>query len=306
MASHRVSKPTRMTGDAGIAMGHWGGYRTPRTHWSGCAMSHSVRWMVVCLALLGVGLQACESGDPATDEKNALDDGMIDSGDVSAIVDLGSDTESVDFDAVRDDLGTSTHDGSQDDPSISDVPSIDGAVTDSFGELAPLGAACTVARDCATGLCATGLPGGYCSAECGYQDCPESGVCTDTGVGRMCWKPCVSHEDCRADYACIPTEQPHCVPRGDTPVYGTCSDSGNCDGTGCLHLACGADQHKCQIGTCTLACSDTTTCPGTGKCADLGGGFLYCFIPCESSWDCEIYETCSTAANGKYCRPNSL
>lgn len=84
-----------------------------------------------------------------------------------------------------------------------------------------LGQPCSSDRDaCEGGTCLTefesGLPGSYCTyvgcdpdmadGDAGADGCPGDGVCIDVGTIALCLDGCADDADCRAHYACVPSD----------------------------------------------------------------------------------------------------
>src|SRR5688572_26215229 len=88
--------------------------------------------------------------------------------------------------------------------------------------LANIGQACAEARDCRSGQCFTELDSegsfsgwseGACFDDCTEtEECPTGSACVSFGVVAYCLASCDSHDDCREDYACYPTEPSICLP----------------------------------------------------------------------------------------------
>jgi len=66
-----------------------------------------------------------------------------------------------------------------------------------------IGAACTEPGQCTSGLCATILPGGYCTQGCDLQGCPSGSVCREVNGFPFCLQACGSKDECRSGYSCI-------------------------------------------------------------------------------------------------------
>ena len=105
--------------------------------------------------------------------------------------------------------------GGGDNPPPSDSMSMGGAIDGEGGAPGqnmeedvpgPLGDSCGVHRDCASGFCVAGLPGGYCTEACQTsEDCGAEGSCWEVGPARrLCLLNCEEDADCRVDegYVC--------------------------------------------------------------------------------------------------------
>ncbi|MBV71757.1 MAG: hypothetical protein CMH52_10495 [Myxococcales bacterium] len=100
-----------------------------------------------------------------------------------------------------------------------------------------LGAACTQNSDCETGLCFTGMPGGYCSKVCeSAADCGATGSCWTLGQqDRICLLNCTDSSECRdgegyvcdGDNTCFPS-----APSGGSSGGGDASGEGRGVGPG--------------------------------------------------------------------------
>jgi hypothetical protein len=83
-----------------------------------------------------------------------------------------------------------------------------------------VGGACHRASDCvgSTAMCASTLPGGYCSLDCTLNAaaCPSSSLCmrVEGALSAQCYARCLADTDCRAGYACaVVGAAGVCVPR---------------------------------------------------------------------------------------------
>ncbi len=81
-----------------------------------------------------------------------------------------------------------------------------------------LGAACQSNDDCDTGLCVTGLPGGYCSNTCsGAGDCGPNGSCWNLGAPeQLCLKNCTEDSQCRGSDGYVCDSDGTCYPGGNS------------------------------------------------------------------------------------------
>ena len=74
-----------------------------------------------------------------------------------------------------------------------------------------VGASCSTGMDCDGGVCVTGWPSGYCSAQCSQSvACPGGSTCyqlnSSQGPVLVCLDDCASSADCRPGYACVVTQ----------------------------------------------------------------------------------------------------
>ena len=148
-----------------------------------------------------------------------------------------------------------------------------------------LGQPCSTDEDaCAGGTCLTefesGQPGSYCTyvgcdptladGDGGADGCPGDGVCVDAGTEGICLDGCADEVDCRADYACVPSD-----PTDDTSptaCLGACETDD----------ACANDDFECNLGT--------GLCRAAFDSADIGE-------PCDASSDFCDGGTCITEAD---------
>ncbi len=79
---------------------------------------------------------------------------------------------------------------------------------------AALGAACNIHRDCESGFCLAGLPGGYCTQACQEsEDCGPTGSCWNMGgAQRLCLLNCDDSTDCREDDGYVCDRNNACAP----------------------------------------------------------------------------------------------
>ncbi len=72
-----------------------------------------------------------------------------------------------------------------------------------------LGESCAQNGDCASASClpeSTGFPGGYCTAPCSNNGCPDNGECVsnyDPTGASTCVSTCRGNTDCRNGYLCV-------------------------------------------------------------------------------------------------------
>jgi hypothetical protein len=182
----------------------------------------------------------------------------------------------------------------------------------------PVGAACAGDGDCNGGLCATDLPGGYCTqTACDTTPCPSGSVCFNIGGGESaCFKSCTSPSECRVSegYTCDADDT--CYPDTTTPSDGgtTTTDGGGATGTGAVGAACTAG-NQCAGGGCLqlpggyctmMGCSSSRPCPTGSTCFGIGNSQTACFKNCTSPSECRESEgytcdsdnTCYTGPSG--------
>ncbi len=181
------------------------------------------------------------------------------------------------------------------------------------GANAGVGAACTSAAQCNSGLCLTAeqasFPDGYCSASCGtqLQSCEPGSACYELTSGvSVCLKSCGSDGDCRQGYFCDGEDAEHnltggCVPRCDSD--GQCGDGLHCDATSGACLA-GAGAPG-PVGSFCAGASDCIS----GNCAsdwpngycttappcDVTGPNNRCLAGCTSDYECRSGYACGEA-----------
>ena len=157
---------------------------------------------------------------------------------------------------------------------------------------APIGAACTAADDCASGLCSSGAdyPGGYCSlAACSATSCPSGAACIP-GTPNLCLASCLDDSDCRQ------ADGYGCDGRGVCTLAQVCErDCGGraCgdDGCGGACGACDSGEH-CEDGACVADC--TPDC-ASRECGDDGCGGQ-CDV-CDADETCNAFGRCVSARN---------
>lgn len=70
--------------------------------------------------------------------------------------------------------------------------------------LKPVGGVCSANAECATGLCDTASPGGYCTAQCTTDSqCGSNGKCLAGTKSSLCLAKCTSSSYCRTGYSCV-------------------------------------------------------------------------------------------------------
>lgn len=132
-----------------------------------------------------------------------------------------------------------------------------------------IGDSCGTSSDCAGELCASFLPGGYCTRACELNACPPGSQCRNVDGVLMCLFECASDNDCRVaeGYSCIAGVcDVLCTNNNECQSWEVCS-AGRCQvatGNGGLGDGCttGAD---CQSSWCV----DTGS---GGVCSELCGG----------------------------------
>jgi hypothetical protein len=193
-----------------------------------------------------------------------------------------------------------------------------------------VGEACATDADCMgeAGTCltedATGLPGGYCSAECvDDADCPHDADCVMLAPGfLMCLAPCdlAAADACtRRGYGCAPGADPgspgHCLPGceadDDCASGQRCDRSGGFGGAGACYTEgaalgdpCATDADCAMGGFCrttkpdgycvTVGCDyeTNTGCPGDGQCL-MPSRFAICFDGCTTDTECRPGYACT-------------
>lgn len=156
---------------------------------------------------------------------------------------------------------------------------------------------------CSGGTCfserSSGFPDSYCTYQgcSATQPCPTGGVCsTSYGATGICLDACTSDANCRAGYACRPSDPANASsPLGCVPA---CTSTAQCTRTG----------NVCNVGTglCTAAftaanlgmpCTSDATCTG-GRCmTEAATGY--------PSGEC-VYPGCSlTGGTGATCPTGS-
>jgi hypothetical protein len=193
-------------------------------------------------------------------------------------------------------------------PVVPDASTPDGApIADAAAPL-PIGSACT-GQDCGPGeFCIDanqGLPGGYCSQDCGPRGspCPMGSACHDVGMGNsICLEECVHPSDCRMGYQCVqlgidpfktcwPIPPTSMNPMG-APVGSACSMDQDClAGLQCLQF-----MGSFPGGYCTKTyCDAMNACPSGSECYAFPGLFSLCLADCPSGG------SQSTCRMGYYC-----
>jgi hypothetical protein len=101
---------------------------------------------------------------------------------------------------------------------------------------ADLGAPCSFRTPCEGGTCFrefdSGYPGGYCAyagCEVGTSgSCPGDGVCAPRGTRNVCLDACATDMDCRAGYACRPSNPDDAM--SATACVPACTNDDQCPG----------------------------------------------------------------------------
>lgn len=129
------------------------------------------------------------------------------------------------------------------------------------GAMLPLGAPCSAARDCASGICLPLSHGGVCTIEC--RDAVE---CFEVEIGGAACSPVVEPDGVRA--LCAP------IPSGSRPMGAACTRDDDCEA------------RACQEGQCTEVCDDDGDCLSGQLCTTLergSGTYLGCGYPARTS-----------------------
>jgi hypothetical protein len=202
-----------------------------------------------------------------------------------------------------------------------------------FAGNTPLGAACTINLECASGLCipersGTGgfaWSGGTCSLECANASCPGGAVCVALEDGRAyCVPSCAGTTGCRAGYvcsaavgACLPdcrlgwscgarlvcdTATGACTPPpGTTPLGSPCTLNLDCASGLCIPEQSGTGSVAWSGGMCSQECT-TTACPTGASCVAMKDGSAYCAPACAGTVDCRAGYVCSAGVGA--CLPD--
>ena len=167
---------------------------------------------------------------------------------------------------------------------------------------ASVGTTCTRSTDCVGGLqcySGAGIPGGYCSRNCGQTTCPGASRCVTLGDSEsVCLLTCTVTADCRSGYecaagACAPrcssnaqcgfgkqcnTTTGRCVESGPAvrSIGAACTQASDCDSNVCFDQA----STGTPGGACTQSCQ-AATCPTGSVCAGTGVAAV-CTFPCPS------------------------
>ena len=197
---------------------------------------------------------------------------------------------------------------------------------------APVGAPCDSLLDCETLVCVGFEPEPLCSALCGpgaapcptgsacvgeeychpvgpgpfgsacetWTDC-ETLLCGDLGEGLVCTQACAEgDEPCPAGGVCLLGS---CVPAGESPYGGECSEASDCATGVCVDFA--------SASLCTLLCGvNGGTCPPGDQCVQdvvcvppgLQGNGAPCVGPeqCAGTW-CVAGKCTQACAGGEDC-----
>jgi hypothetical protein len=174
-----------------------------------------------------------------------------------------------------------------------------------------IGDTCSARSPCALGqTCATGVPGGYCTADCSTVACPGNATCVQLGADRICIRSCTSGAACRSDHQCIGGLcLPRCVQDSDCDSHSCDVASGACRQTSLVGGPCkvdgdcGSTPAFCDTsqpgGYCSLPCGGTQngTCPSGAHCSS-GGGSAACLKDCKTAADCSASAVCVANADG--------
>jgi hypothetical protein len=202
-----------------------------------------------------------------------------------------------------------------------------------------IGNRCTAAQDCGSGFtCLSsdtnsfaglgGMPGGYCSAECGLgTPCPDAGDrCLTFPDGNFCLRGCDpdAEDDCgaRDDALCVAldpgqptagacvvlcTSDAQCGARICDPNLGLCVDPPVPE---CAQDEDCASTRVCQSGSCVAAPPPVPECTTDGDCPDgvCNPGTSVCIAPpaipvggsCSADTDC-VGNLCLTLGGSKSC-----
>jgi hypothetical protein len=186
----------------------------------------------------------------------------------------------------------------------------------------PIGSACTLNAQCASGLCtpeagatgSTGWTGGYCTQSCaGGVGCPTGSTCVTFADGAAyCSASCTAVTECRPGYACATGA---CLP--DCRLGWSCGSELACDpGTGACVYPQGPIGSACTLnaqcasglctpetgatgstgwtgGYCTQSCADRASCPAGSTCVTFADGAAYCAASCSESVPCRQGYVCS-------------
>ena len=152
--------------------------------------------------------------------------------------------------------------------------------TGACAPLVPIGGPCSVHGDCASDHCRTSAefpfqPGGYCSADCSVEGCPEGALCVpfpDEGLS-LCFATCEAGQECRSGgYQCVdpgvgvglcifpPPSEADCHNGSDDDNDGVC-DCADDDCHGELAPCSAGDPEICgdgidNDGDCAVDCDD--------------------------------------------------
>jgi hypothetical protein len=175
-----------------------------------------------------------------------------------------------------------------------------------------IGASCSALSPCGPGqTCATGVPGGYCTADCSTVACPSNATCVQLGsADRICIRSCSSRADCRSDHQCIGGLcLPRCMQDSDCDSHSCDVASGACRQTSLVGGACQVDSDCGSMpafcdtsqpgGYCSLPCGGTQngTCPSGAHCSS-GGGSAACLKDCKTAADCTASAVCVANVEG--------
>lgn len=179
-----------------------------------------------------------------------------------------------------------------------------------------VGAACDETMGCTGGLaCAGGefLPGGYCTAFCDTNACPEGSVCNADFGASICLAACNDDSECRDGYQCFGNacrvrcignvdcgatavcnadghcEEPECTSNEQCAEGLTCVSGGRCESVSVVHNegeACTLAE-PCSVGLLCLMASEGGTCArACGNNADCNSFDLVCAaVPLDNDFD---------------------
>jgi hypothetical protein len=192
---------------------------------------------------------------------------------------------------------------------------VDGACVVCLGGGRVVGAECTCASDCASGLCNEGRCGGECLVdgceaglvcegnpaacrEClGVSDAPDGAGCGCNAdcasglecIGDLCGRPCDIDEQCGSD-ECFHSLR---VPASCGPIDAACTFTGDvAAGGACVCNAdCGFDAPLCVLAvvggelrrSCSARCGPEQLCPSGTSCCTVDGLNDYCIDPTVAS-----------------------
>jgi len=197
------------------------------------------------------------------------------------------------------DAGTTTDECTRDADCADDEECALGICVEKPDEPAPgsVGSTCARNTDCGTGgVCATDIPGGYCTKLCS-AGCPAGSHCAEG----QCVKTCTSEAGCRSDLDCLDVDgdnRRECFVGGGSNVLRinvgvACTSNTPCGADG----ECFPASEGWTGGYCTGACSSSEQCGTAGACMDFGDGAGFCLKSCASAscrstgYECGTYDT---------------
>jgi hypothetical protein len=200
------------------------------------------------------------------------------------------------------------------------------------GKMGKVGAACSSAIDCASGLCTqsqvanagAAWKDGYCTQKCDSETaCKDSSVCiTYADNSAYCAAACSGNTDCRDGYVCsagLNACLPDCRKGWDCGSTLICdADTGNCRGKqlsigapcsldiDCASGICTPSQTDAagtawKDGYCTAECS-ASACPSGSTCLTYADASAYCVATCAAGTDCRSGYVCAKGINA--CLPD--